>query len=109
MTDFDVKEQMEILGPEFERWQGWPRGALTLYGAVEKEQWRIWREAGSPKPAPDALLMQIDAVMQTAIESDLGKLMEAGDPDFFVDWRQHLRSHQHQDGMLSTDDMIPAL
>lgn len=109
MNAIDEKEQLEILGPEYERWQGWPRGALTLYSAVEKEQWHLWREAGSPKPAPDKLMRQIDAVMYAALETDLGKLLSRSNPTLLADWETMLREHQHYDGMLSTADMIPAL
>lgn len=104
-----MTDPLQILGPEHGKWSGWPAGALALYTLVTEEQWGIWRAAGSPKPAPEKLMKDIDAVMHTAMASELAAALGAADPHVLSDWQQELRAHQHFDGMLSADDLIPSL
>ncbi|WCE03899.1 hypothetical protein [Pseudoxanthomonas sp. JBR18] len=104
-----MNEHLQILGPEHGHWQGWPSGALTLYTAIMEAQWQIWTDAGSPRPAPNALLAQMNGVMHQALETELGRLLSENVPDFASGLQDKLRTRQHAEGMLSTDDIIPAL
>ncbi|TAA08225.1 hypothetical protein EA658_20365 [Pseudoxanthomonas winnipegensis] len=104
-----MTDPLNILGPEHGKWSGWPAGALALYTLVTDEQWRIWHAAGTPKPTPERLLKDIDAVMHAAMASELAATLEAADPHVLGDLQQELRAHQHFAGMLSADDLIPSL
>lgn len=95
-----VSDALQILGPEHGKWCGWPAGALVMYMLVTDEQGQLWRASGSPKPAREKLMKDIDAVMYAAMDSGLGATLEAADPHILSDWQEELRAHQRSYGML---------
>jgi hypothetical protein len=104
-----MNEQLQLVGTSDPAFQHVPVGFRTLFNQVWGEHWRLWQEAGAPKPAPKPLMKAIDQVTRDAWQSDLGVLLERHNQYLPAEMVSLLSSYQHHHGMLSTADLIPTL
>ncbi len=104
-----MSDIFKIIGPDDAYFKGLPVGFRTLYQQIQVEQWRIWEAAGSPKPANDKLMKQINSVAWEAWKTDLGVALEKHNQYLPADMFSALANHQHHAGMLGTADLLPML